>query len=177
MAPTAGDVVSGTVRIEVAAHDAGGNVHSVLCQRARDGGTWRPIIGEAWDTTADDDGPWLLRAVAVDEARHVGTSEVVAVQVENAVAAPEPELEPETQPEPEREQPVPVAFDAPVRTGERLKLFALEDAVRDAELDPYRREELEAILFYLRDYVGVDGILPPQFDALVEEEFGSLPKR
>ena len=167
-APAPGDVVSGTVRIEVDARDAAGDVHSVLCQRAPDGGTWRPIIGEAWDTTADDDGAWLLRAVAVDQAHHVGTSDVVRVRVENAVAAPEPEpAAPPAVPEPE-------SALAPAQAGGPLKLFALEDAVRDAELDPGRREELEALLFYLRDPRRRRRRPAAELATLVEEEFSSV---
>jgi hypothetical protein len=50
-------------------------------------------------------------------------------------------------------------------------LFDLEQQVA-AETDPYRRDELDAMLFYLRDYADVDGVLPPQFDALIAQEFG-----
>jgi len=93
------------------------------------------------------------------------------------VRLPEPEPEPEPiapEPEPEPEpEPVAVAVAAPpVRlSGPPWNVWELERAFQasgDAD------EEKTFMLQYLRDYAGVDGVLPPEFDDLVRESFGSL---
>jgi hypothetical protein len=85
---------------------------------------------------------------------------------------PEPTPPPEPEPAPEPE-PVAVAVAAPpVRvTGPPWNLWELERAFQaSGEGD----EEKSFMLQYLRDYAGTDGVLPPEFDDLVRESFGSL---
>ena len=166
VSPAEGAEVHGMVAPLVEADDAGSGVHSTLLQRSTDGATWRPLVEGRWDTTQDENGEWLLRATAVDRAHNVGRSDVVRVSVSNAVAEPEQPaapvvLEPEAEPEPE----------PPREPGRRPTLDALEALVA-AQADPYRREELAALVFHLRDYAEIDGSLPADFDELIVTEFG-----
>ena len=66
--------------------------------------------------------------------------------------------------------PAPTA--EPARAGGPPTLRELE-ARAAAEQDPYRRDELEALLLHLRDYADAAGVLPAQFDGLVAQEFGA----
>jgi hypothetical protein len=74
--------------------------------------------------------------------------------------------------------PAPAAGVAPAPAGNgsgAFNLAALERLVAEGALEhPERREEWESYLFFLRDYAGADGSLPPRFDGLVEETFGDL---
>jgi hypothetical protein len=156
IAPAPGSVVSGQVRVQADADDAGSGVDWLRVERSIDDDHWRPVAGETWDTTQDDDGEWLLRAVAVDRAGNAGTSEPVRVTVHNVVAPGPSE---------------PVAAGSPGRP----TLMDLEHLVEGhADLGPDRVEELQAILYHLRDFAGVDGRIPAEFDALVDAEFGAL---
>ena len=153
--PAPDAVLRGRVVLRADARDATSGVHSVLMQRSRDGARWRPLIGESWDTTADEDGEWLLRAVAVDRAKHVASSEPVGVTVANAVVVSEPVA--------------PAAAH-----GGRPTFFALKDAVAAAQLDQLRREELEALLDAIRTYADFEGNLPDTLDDLIAAEFAPL---
>jgi hypothetical protein len=72
--------------------------------------------------------------------------------------------------------PAPAGAPAPADNGSgAFNLAALERLVADGVArHPERREEWESYLFFLRDYAGADGSLPPRFDGLVEETFGDL---
>jgi O-antigen ligase len=172
--PNDGDEITGRVVPAVDTHDSASPVGAPLLQRSQDGIAWRPLVDGAWDTTRDDDGDWLLRASAPDAAHNVGRSEIVRVVVRNVrpVLVPDPEPEPEPMPEPEPEpelEPRPSA-PLPPLTG-RPTLFELE-AHAAVEPDRDRRESMGALLFVLRDYADVDGLLPANFDGLIAEEFG-----
>jgi hypothetical protein len=166
--PGAGSVLTGRIVPTVEAVDAATDVGSVLLQRSRDGNTWRPIVHGTWNIEDDDAGDWLLRATAVDESQNLGRSEIVPVVVSRATPEPEPEPEPELESEGEPDLP---AAELPTPTSGRPTVYDLQRVV-SAEGDQFRRDELEALLFYLRDHANLDGELPAQFDALVAEEFG-----
>ena len=87
---------------------------------------------------------------------------------EEAAAEPEPEPEPEPAPVPVPVQPEPL-------DGAPATLWRLEQlvAAKPSE-DVYVQSDREATLFLLRDYAGVDGRIPQQFDGLVWETFGEL---
>jgi O-antigen ligase len=159
VAPLQGARLAGTVRVEHDARDDASGLHSVLLQRSRDGLQWRPLVSETWDTTRDDDGPWLLRAVATDNARNVGYSDAIEVVVANRA----------TPAAPVAAQPVAERVSAP--TLQELESLVAAAAPR---LDPYRVEELQAMLYQLRTFADVSGDLPSQFHALIDEEFGDL---
>jgi len=106
-------------------------------------------------------------APPVEEAPHV------RVMREPEERAPEPEPQPEAEapaPEPEpAPPPVPPVPTAP--RGGPWNVWELERALRDSgEQD----EEKTFLLHYLREYAGADGTLPPEFDDLVRESFGSV---
>jgi O-antigen ligase len=166
--PGAGSVLTGRIVPTVEAVDAATDVGSVLLQRSRDGNTWRPLVHGTWNIEDDDAGDWLLRATAVDESQNLGRSEIVPVVVSRATPEPEPEPEPELESEGEPDLP---AAELPTPTSGRPTVYDLQRVV-SAEGDQFRRDELEALLFYLRDHANLDGELPAQFDALVAEEFG-----
>jgi hypothetical protein len=90
-------------------------------------------------------------------------SEPVAALEPEPVAEPEPEPEPESEPEPE-----PVVDAAP----RSWNVWELDRISREAPGE--RREELAYLLMYLRDFASPEGVLPPDFDALVRESFGDL---
>jgi hypothetical protein len=152
--PPAGAVLSGPVHVRASAHDAASGVDWLRVERSIDDERWRPVAGETWDTTQDADGEWLLRAVAVDRAGNAGTSEPVRVTVRNPAEPTEPVAAP------------------PPRRPTLMDLEHLVEARTD--LGPERTEELYAILYHLRDFAGVDGRIPGEFDALVDAEFGAL---
>jgi hypothetical protein len=100
-------------------------------------------------------------APPVEEAPHVRV-------MREPEPAPEPEPEPQPEPEPEPAPPPPVP--AAQRTGP-WNVWELERVLRESgEQD----EEKTFLLRYLREYAGADGTLPPEFDDLVQESFGSL---
>jgi capsular polysaccharide biosynthesis protein len=70
----------------------------------------------------------------------------------------------------------PAVAPAPAGNGSgAFNLAALERLVAEGAVEhPERREEWESYLFFLRDYAGADGSLPPRVDGLVEETFGDL---
>jgi O-antigen ligase len=155
--PAAGAVLRGVVDLVAVAEDAGSGAGSILFQRAREDGAWRPVAGSRWDTTADEDGAWRLRAIAADRSGHVGESAVVEVAVANhAAVLPEPAVVVRRRPS-------------------RPTLGQLEAAIdANPSLPDDHVYALEAVLYYLRDYADFEGNLPPEFDGLVEQEFGEL---
>lgn len=103
----------------------------------------------------------------VEEAPHVRV-------MREPEPAPEPEPQPEAEPEPE---PAPIAQPTPpppapaAPRGGPWNVWELERVLRESgEQD----EEKTFLLHYLREYAGADGTLPPEFDDLVRESFGSL---
>ena len=76
------------------------------------------------------------------------------------VAAPEPE---------------PVARAEPLAPAGAWNLVALERLVAERGSEfPERVEEWQAYLFFLRQHASMEGVLPPSFDALVDETFHEL---
>jgi len=88
--------------------------------------------------------------------------DLTAREAELAVAAPAPEAEPAP--------PVQVPSGEPGRRLDDLERLVAEHAAEN----PERAEEWRSYLFYLRDYVDVDGRVPRQFDWLIEDTFGDL---
>jgi hypothetical protein len=152
--PAAGAVLSGTVQVRANADDAASGVDWLRVERSIDDERWRPVAGETWDTTKDANGEWLLRALAVDRAGNAGMSEPVRVTVRNVVEPAEP------------------LAAAPSGRPTLMDLEHLVEARSDLGHD--RTEELYAILYHLRDFAGIDGRIPSEFDALVDAEFGPL---
>ncbi len=74
--------------------------------------------------------------------------------------------------EPERqasESPAAEAEGAPVpRTLAELERLVAERSAAE----PERAEELRWYLFYLREQVGADELIPPEFDLLLQQVFG-----
>jgi capsular polysaccharide biosynthesis protein len=70
----------------------------------------------------------------------------------------------------EAEPPVQVPSGEPGRRLDDLERLVAEHAPDN----PERAEEWRSYLFYLRDYVDVDGRVPRQFDWLIEDTFGDL---
>jgi hypothetical protein len=97
---------------------------------------------------------------------------VVAVEWEisrRASAPPEPEEVAPREPE-----PAPLTVDGS-RTWNvwDLERIARAQAIGDAKRD----EERSFLLMYLRDFADPDGLLSPEFDALVRESFGEAALR
>ncbi|HVM16357.1 MAG TPA: hypothetical protein VM290_02090, partial [Gaiellaceae bacterium] len=89
-----------------------------------------------------------------------------------AEPAPAPEPEPEPQREPE---PAPQVVELFPGAPREWNLWELERLARDrAGQDPVADEERSYLLMYLREFASPDGLLPPDFDALVRESFGDL---
>jgi hypothetical protein len=90
-----------------------------------------------------------------------------------AVPTPPPEPQPARDPEPEAARVV--AF-IPANDGPReWNLWELERAARDhATDDIVRNEERSYLLMYLREFAGLDGVLPTDFDGLVRDAFGDV---
>jgi hypothetical protein len=65
-----------------------------------------------------------------------------------------------------------VGFPRAARGWDIWALSALVEGTPDQ--DPAREEERRQILYYLREYVAVDGRIPPEFEDLVLEAFGDL---
>ncbi|MFN2471803.1 MAG: hypothetical protein ABR583_12620, partial [Gaiellaceae bacterium] len=123
-------------------------------------------------------------AVAEPPAPPVAERSVVPEPPVGDPSAPEPAEAAE--PQAPRQVPAPAAPaeppvpPPPAVTPTRLlvsgtpPLPELERIVAAAGLDQYAREELDAILYHLREHAEVDGTIPPQFDALVNDVFGAL---
>jgi len=87
-----------------------------------------------------------------------------------ASAPPQPKPEPGPEPEPE-----PVAAPAPSVAGGAWNVVALERLVAERASEfPERAEEWRTYLFFLREHASPEGVLPPSFDALVDETFREL---
>jgi uncharacterized protein involved in exopolysaccharide biosynthesis len=93
-------------------------------------------------------------------------------ELERRAAAPPPTPEREGEAEPE---PQPVAPATPVARGDAWNVLTLEHLVGErGDAYPDRVEEWRAYLFFLREHASPEGVLPPSFDALVEETFREL---
>jgi hypothetical protein len=94
-------------------------------------------------------------------------------ELEKLAAAPPPRPpKPERKSEPE---PQPVAPATPFARGDAWNVHTLERLVADRGDDfPDRVEEWRAYLFFLREHASSEGVLPPSFDALVDETFREL---
>lgn len=97
-----------------------------------------------------------------------------------APAAPGVDPAPPSEPAPPLpaapQPPAPaVVVRPPVRAGVGFRLAALERSVsaRPAT-DPYVQADREATLVALRAFVGIDGVIPPEFHAMVGDVFGEL---
>ena len=66
------------------------------------------------------------------------------------------------------------AVTVPPAPAARPTLAGLQAVVAAAPVDDERRFELEAMLFYLQDFVEQGGVVPERFDGLVDEYFGDL---
>jgi hypothetical protein len=78
--------------------------------------------------------------------------------------------------EDERQEPEPQrsVIEFP-RSGRGWDIWELEKLLeKSSDQDPLRRAEQRQILFNLRDHIGFDGKIPPQFDDLVREVFDDL---
>jgi O-antigen ligase len=176
--PQQGASLQGTIAIRAEVDDTGSGVASTLFQFSPDGITWRPIVGGTrdadsvdWDTTAVADGPYAVRVTATDAASNSTTSDPVAVRVENALIAPLPRRE-DLAPAPPTPRPLQAV---PTLPEQDVTLWDLERLVAaQPDPDPGVQEEREALLYYLRPYAAIDGSLPPEFRAMVDETFGSL---
>jgi hypothetical protein len=94
-----------------------------------------------------------------------------------AQAAAPPEPEPQLVVTPARgrapQRRAAAATPAGAFTIDQLERLVAQHAARA----PDRGEEWRAYLVFLRDFARSDGALPPSFDSLVHEVFGSLLKR
>jgi hypothetical protein len=71
-------------------------------------------------------------------------------------------------------EPQPSVIEFP-RSGRGWDVWELEKLLGESsDQDPHRRAEQRQILFHLRDHIGFDGKIPPQFDDLVREVFDDL---
>ncbi len=112
------------------------------------------------------------QAAALERRRHELEEREAAPESEPvAVAVAEPEPQPVEEPPAAEEPAVPVP--APGEGGWTIE--ALERLVgehRDAS--PERVEEWETYLFLLRGHAEIDGSIPSNFDALIDEVFGDI---
>jgi len=99
--------------------------------------------------------------VIAGSAEEAPAPEPAAAESEPVAAEAEPAREPESEPEPEPVAPL----------AERWNVWTLERVQREQARD---NEELHYLLVYLREFASPDGVLPPDFDALVRESFGDL---
>ena len=109
----------------------------------------------------------LARRAAALAARERGVEEPALAVADPVEADPALGAEPAWEPEP---APPPLPADPAAVT-----LWRIEKLVADHPSDDvFVQTDREATLFLLRDYVGIDGRIPPQFEALVDDTFGDL---
>jgi hypothetical protein len=90
------------------------------------------------------------------------------------VPAPEPVPVPVPAIEPEPE-PAPAAAVTRIGGPRQWNVWDLDRVAREhAGGDPVADEERTFLLMYLRDFAGPDGLLPVDFDDLVQQSFGGL---
>jgi hypothetical protein len=169
--PRAGSEVTGEIEVSAAVSDELDGVAFVRLQLSDDGLNWRdlfliaqPPFRASWESDSVVDGDYLLRAVAVDRVRRETPSLRVLVHVENGHPAPPPA--------PPRLVPAGQAERAPWSIWELERLL-----VERGDEDPERRDERDALLFFLREYASIDGTIPEDFRPLVEETFAGLLER
>ncbi|MGZ4406307.1 MAG: YveK family protein [Gaiellaceae bacterium] len=95
-------------------------------------------------------------------------------ELEQRPAPPPPPPPPPPEPEPE---PVPTPEPAPERIT-RAGAWNVNDLERavaaQSNASAEQAEEWSTYLFFLREHASSDGALPPQFDGLIEDVFGSI---
>lgn len=179
--PVAGRAFAAGTRIAATADDPGSGVAWLRFEWSRDGHRWTEIatldsepFEVAWEHALPP-GPCLLRAVACDGGGHEAVGLRVHVVLEGEGQPVDPAFGPETEAG-EPAEPPPHAEPeaaAPAAGRSRWGLYELERLVGEhGGSDPDRAEECRAMLFLLRDYAGVDGTIPPEFDESVAKLFG-----
>lgn len=125
----------------------------------------------------------IIRAEAEPEPPPVSAAVIELAPVPEPKPPPErPRLTPVPDPEPVRlpaiePEPEPEPAAAVVRIGgpRQWNVWDLERVAREhAGGDPVADEERTFLLMYLRDFAGPDGLLPVDFDDLVQQSFGGL---
>jgi hypothetical protein len=105
-------------------------------------------------------------------ARHAAEVAARERELERIAAEPAPEPTPVPEPEPEPELVAPAELLGPAGA---WNVVALERLVAERGPEfPERIEEWQAYLFFLREHASMEGVLPPSFDALVDESFHEL---
>jgi hypothetical protein len=166
--PPAGSDVTGPVDLSATVSDELEDVAFVRLQLSDDGLNWRDLflIAQApfratWESDSVVDGDYLLRAVAVDRVRRETPSLRVLVHVDNGRPAPPP--------------PPPRLVQAGEGEPPPWSIWELERLlVERGDEEPERRDERDALLFFLREYASIDGTIPDDFRPLVEETFAGL---
>jgi hypothetical protein len=129
------------------------------------------------DTASPDTAPLAERERALAE-RERNLEERVATVTKRELALARAAAR--SAPQPAQQAPPPAKPPASVRAadpaaGGGFNLSVLERLVAErGGSHPERLDEWSSYLFFLRDYAGADGNLPPSFDALVEETFRPL---
>jgi hypothetical protein len=139
-------------------------------------------LGERARTVDDRRESLAKRGTALGErVRTVTERERALARQAGELAARERELErvaaaqaavPEPEPEPEPELAAPAELLGPAGAWNLVTLERLV-AERGSEF-PDRVEQWQAYLFFLREHASLEGVLPPSFDALVDETFHEL---
>jgi len=145
----------------------------IVASRRETEGTAPEPVPEPEQAPAEDELPQHVR-VLHDEPEPKPEPEPVGPAL-TAVPMPPPPREPEPEPAPE---PQPTAVVPLALRDERPRewnLWELERASRDAAgQDPFRDEERNYLLMYLREFASPEGTLPADFDALVRDSFGDV---
>jgi hypothetical protein len=114
------------------------------------------------------------RPVSVLESEPQPMAGVAAPEAPSVVPVPEPVA---AAPVPEPELPAGAAV-VPIGVAPGPRQWNIRDleqlASEHAGGDPIADEERTFLLKYLRDFVGPDGMLPPDFDELVRQSFGGI---
>jgi len=125
---------------------------------------------------ADDSRLLERERVLAERERRLEERVAAVTKRELAVARAAAQSKHPPAPPPSAPEPDPVLPAAvPRADGGAYNLTALERLVAErGGAHPQRAEEWSSYLYFLRDYAGADGSLPPSFDALVEETFEPL---
>jgi hypothetical protein len=179
--PVAGRAFAAGMRIAATAEDPGSGVAWLRFEWSRDGHRWTEIatldaepFEIAWEHALPP-GPCLLRAVACDGGGHESVGLRVHVVLEGEGQPLEPAVASETQAEGPAEPATHAESEGatPAAGRSRWGLYELERLVAErGDSDPDRAEECRAMLFLLRDYAGMDGTIPPEFEDSVLKLFG-----
>jgi O-antigen ligase len=154
-----------TVHVEVEVDDAGSGLLSVRFYGSYDGRVWhelvtltRPPYAIALDTSAIEEGEYVIQGVARDRAGNDAATEPIRLSVERTEAS----LEPPPLPRRTRDSPL-----------EGVTLWQLEQ-IADAHAGDPLNDERQALLYSLRPYANSDGTIPRQFWELVRDAFAGL---